>query len=88
MVCSLGWNPQYNNKTRTLEVHILHDFGYDFYGSLIRVAICGFIRPEKRFESLKALIETIHEDIRFAINALDQPMKNWTHIVTNRFFYV
>ena len=86
MVCSLGWNPQYNNKTRTLEVHILHNFGYDFYGSLIRVAICGYIRPEMKFESVQKLIDTIHEDIRFARNALDQPEKSWAHVVTDRFF--
>lgn len=88
MVCSLGWNPQYNNKTRTLEVHILHDFGYDFYGSLIRIAICGYIRPEMRFESVQKLIDTIHSDIRFARQALDQPEKNWTHVVHDRFFHL
>ena len=88
MVCSLGWNPQYNNKSRTLEVHILHHFDYDFYGSVIRIAICGYIRPEMRFESLQKLIDTIHEDIRFAQNVLDQPMNHWLHVVTNQFFHL
>lgn len=86
MVCSLGWNPQYNNETRTLEVHIMHNFGFDFYGSLIRIAICGYIRPEKKFESVQKLIDAIHEDIDFAREALDQPTKNWKHVVNERFF--
>ncbi|CAG2113630.1 unnamed protein product, partial [Medioppia subpectinata] len=40
MVCSLGWNPQYNNTIRSLEAYILHKFDTDFYGSTLRVAIC------------------------------------------------
>lgn len=86
MVCSLGWNPQYNNKSRTMEVHLLHDFGYDFYGSLIRVAVCGYIRPEKKFDSLQALIETIQEDCAFARAALERPSEAWAHVVGDRFF--
>lgn len=86
MVCSLGWNPQYNNKSRTMEVHLLHDFGYDFYGSLIRVAVCGYIRPEKKFDSLQALIDTIQADCAFARVALEHPAEAWAHVVGDRFF--
>ncbi len=36
-----GWNPFYNNTKKTIETHILHDFGSDFYGSQLKVAITG-----------------------------------------------
>lgn len=86
MVCSLGWNPQYNNTSRTMEVHLLHDFGYDFYGSLVRVAVCGYIRPERKFDSVQALKETIQADIDFARVATEQPLQHWAHVVSDRFF--
>ena len=86
MVCSLGWNPQFQNKTRTLEVHIMNKFDYDFYGATIKVAICGFIRPEMKFDSLQILIDTIHEDIAYADSALDSPNTNWTNVINNAFF--
>lgn len=34
------------------EVHILHDFGHDFYGELLKVVVLGFIRPEYNYTSL------------------------------------
>ena len=86
MVCSLGWNPQYNNQSRTMEVHLLHDFGYDFYGSLIRVAVCGYIRPERKFDSVQALKETIQADIDFARAATERPAECWAHVTGDRFF--
>lgn len=43
MVMSIGYNPQFNNEKRTLEVHILRVFDNDFYGALIEgVAIMYF----------------------------------------------
>lgn len=88
MVCSFGWNPTFHNKVRTLEVHILHSFPDDFYGSLIRIAICGFIRPEVEFESVDKLIVTIHQDIDFAKEQLTDAKRCWTDVVTDRFFTV
>lgn len=88
MVCSLGFNPHFNNKNRSLEVHILHNFGYNFYGSLIRVAICGFIRSEKKFNSFDELIQAIQSDIHFAKQVLREPEKTWSHVITDRYFYV
>jgi len=70
MVCSFGYNPQYENASKSLEVHILHTFPDDFYGALLRVAICGKIREEKSFPSIAALIEAIEDDKDFARKAL------------------
>lgn len=35
MVMSVGYNPHFNNKKRTLEVHVLRTFTNDFYGALM-----------------------------------------------------
>ena len=40
------------NKVFLQEAHILHDFSSDFYGSMLRICILGYIRPEKSFNSL------------------------------------
>lgn len=52
------------------ETHILHNFDSDLYDCLLKVCICGFIRPEKNFDSLSDLIAGINEDIECARNAL------------------
>lgn len=66
MVVSIGWNPYYDNQTKSVETHIIHDFQRDLYGSLLKVCICGYLRPEKNFESLEKLIEAINADIKEA----------------------
>jgi riboflavin kinase len=85
MVCSLGWNPHFNNTIRSLEVHILKQFGYDFYDSILRVAICGYIRSEQKFDNLEKLIEAIHNDIKFAEQELKDHQK-WSHVLNDNFF--
>ncbi|KAG5957842.1 riboflavin kinase, partial [Claviceps cyperi] len=62
MVMSIGYNPFYKNTVRSAEVHILHKFEADFYGSHMRLLIVGFIREEKDYVSREALIEDIEED--------------------------
>ena len=39
----------------------------------MRVCIVGYLRPEKNFDSLDALIEAIHTDISDAERLLDDP---------------
>ncbi|KAJ2744219.1 riboflavin kinase [Coemansia sp. BCRC 34301] len=70
MVMSLGWNPYFKNEKRSGEVHILHNFSEDFYGQDMRVAIAGFIRNEKNYDTLDALIDDINTDIRVAHESL------------------
>jgi len=74
MVMSIGWNPYFDNTEKTVEPWLLHDFGEDFYGEELRLAIVGYIRPEANFPSLESLIERIHEDGRIAEKALELPM--------------
>eukprot|EP00056_Hartaetosiga_gracilis_P008312 m.118463 g.118463 ORF g.118463 m.118463 type:complete len:160 (+) comp12893_c8_seq2:43-522(+) len=65
-VMSVGWNPFYNNTKRSAEVHIIHKFASDFYGENLTMAVVGFIRAEKNFDSLELLIEEINNDITIA----------------------
>ncbi|KAJ3098933.1 riboflavin kinase [Phlyctochytrium planicorne] len=73
MVMSFGWNPYYKNEKRSAEVHILNVFPQDFYGEELRVIVTGYIRPEKNYDSLDALIEDINIDIQVARNSLARP---------------
>lgn len=74
MCCSIGYNPVFQNKEKSCEPWILHDFGpgTTFVGEPIKLLICGFIRPESSdFDSLDALIQRIHCDAAIARDALD-----------------
>ncbi|MCP9265440.1 Pre-B-cell colony enhancing factor 1 [Dirofilaria immitis] len=54
MVTSIGWNPQFKNERKTIEVHIFHDFEEDFYGAEIRAVLVGFLRPmDQLFDCIK-----------------------------------
>lgn len=57
----------------------------DLYGKLLRVCICGYIRPEQNFTTLEALVAVIHEDIELAKRTLsdDSP---YELLRTNEFF--
>ncbi|CAG0914004.1 unnamed protein product [Notodromas monacha] len=52
MVMSIGWNPYYKNTKKSMETHVIHQFKEDFYGSILKVVITGFIRGERDFKSL------------------------------------
>ena len=58
---NIGYNPTYNSKKRTLEVHIL-DFDKDIYGEELRVKFVKRIRKEKKFHSEEALKNTLKID--------------------------
>ncbi|KAI9500862.1 hypothetical protein BX070DRAFT_228982 [Coemansia spiralis] len=69
----LGWNPFFKNEKLSAEVHIIHRFASDFYGRKMRVAILAFIRNEKDYASLDALIQDIQIDIHVALKSLQRP---------------
>ncbi|SPP84055.1 putative riboflavin kinase [Drosophila guanche] len=73
MVLSVGWNPFYNNTEKSVETHMLHEFNCDLYGQLLKICIVGYLRPEKSFDSLEALIAAIKVDIEQAKTHLDTP---------------
>lgn len=86
MVVSIGWNPYYKNLKKSMETHIMHTFKEDFYGEILNVAIVGYLRPEKNFDSLEALISAIQGDIEEAKKRLDLP--EHLKIKDNNFFQV
>uniref|UniRef100_A0A8C5MU30 riboflavin kinase n=1 Tax=Leptobrachium leishanense TaxID=445787 RepID=A0A8C5MU30_9ANUR len=73
MVMSIGWNPFYKNTKKSVETHIIHHFQEDFYGEMLSIIIVGYIRPERSFDSLDALIAAINSDIEEAKKQLDLP---------------
>lgn len=73
MVMSIGWNPYYKNTVRSVEVHIMHQFPKDFYGSHMNLDILAFIRPELDYVSKERLIEDIKTDINVAGRSLARP---------------
>lgn len=75
MVMSIGYNPFYKNTVRSAEVHVLHPFKEDFYGSEMALSILGYIRPEYDYVSKESLIEDINEDCRVATRSLER--KEW-----------
>lgn len=72
MVMSIGWNPYFRNIKKSMETHILNEFGTDFYGSQLRICITGYIRPEMDFRTLDDLISTIKIDIATANTQLEK----------------
>ncbi|KAI0015319.1 riboflavin kinase [Xylariomycetidae sp. FL0641] len=70
MVMSIGYNPFYKNRTRSAEVHVLSDFGADFYGVPVRLLVCGFVREERDYAGLDALVADIRVDCDVARQSL------------------
>lgn len=77
---SIGYNPTYNNKEKTVEPHLIADsthpqrhasstgetlFG-DFYDTTIVLSVVGYLRPELPFEGLEKLTQAIKNDIEDA----------------------
>ena len=73
MVMSVGWHPFYKNKERSVEVHLLEEFKQDFYGLPLRVLILGFVRPEKNYDSVDALVQDINTDVEVTRKSLGRP---------------
>lgn len=60
-VASLGVRPTFDPPQELLETHLL-DFDGHLYGRKIEVALHAFIRDEKKFDDIGALVEHIRED--------------------------
>lgn len=60
-VASLGVRPTFAPQKELLEAH-LFDFDGDLYGRKIEVALHAYIREEKKFDGIEALIAHMRED--------------------------
>lgn len=83
-VGSFGYNPTYDNKDKSLEVHLFNDFGYDFYGAEIRVLICKRLRDEEKYNSLDELKDAIANDIRNAKSEI----VNFQHLSNDKKYFI
>ncbi|CCH62339.1 hypothetical protein TBLA_0H00460 [Henningerozyma blattae CBS 6284] len=72
-VLSVGLNPYYGNKEKTVEIHVLHKFAHSFYGADISFVVLGYIRPELDYSTLDALVKDINMDIDIATTILQKP---------------
>ncbi len=58
---SIGFNPTFGGKVKTIEVNIL-DFNSDIYGEVLTLELVKFLREEKKFDSVEELIAAIQQD--------------------------
>ena len=77
---SIGFNPYYNNTTKTVEPHLIANSNSlcrrkssceetvlnDFYDQQLRLALVGYLRPELPFDGIENLILAIKNDIKQA----------------------
>ncbi len=69
-VTNIGLKPTVGSKDPTVEAYLLDATG-DFYEKEAELELIDFIRPEQKFSSLKALGETIKNDIESAFKILE-----------------
>mmetsp|Transcript_28037 Transcript_28037/g.39491 ORF Transcript_28037/g.39491 Transcript_28037/m.39491 type:complete len:188 (+) Transcript_28037:90-653(+) len=74
---SLGYNPTYGNKEKTVEAHLIANKDdkrrsasscgetvlKDCYDQTMKLSIVGYLRPELPFEGIEKLVEAIKGDI-------------------------
>jgi riboflavin kinase/FMN adenylyltransferase len=65
-VVNLGYRPTVSSsKDRILEVYLL-DFDRDIYGKDLELRFIRYLRPEKKFENVDALVRQIESDVQQA----------------------
>lgn len=64
-VANVGVRPTVGGAVSRLEVHLL-DFDEDIYGRYLHVDFLHKVRPERRFDSLDALVAQIRNDVETA----------------------
>ena len=62
-ITNIGINPTFADVGFSIETHII-DFKEDIYGEYIEVEFIDFIRPEKKFETVKDLVRKVKADIQ------------------------
>jgi riboflavin kinase/FMN adenylyltransferase len=66
-VVNLGLRPTMSSgkSDRVLEIHLL-DFERDIYGKDLQLRFVRYLRPEKKFENVDALVQQIKRDVQQA----------------------
>lgn len=68
---NIGLKPTFNERNRTVEIHIL-DFKQNIYNKYLNVEIIQKIRDEKYFSNTILLKKQIEKDILIARNIIDK----------------
>ena len=69
-VMNIGFNPTFDDKTLSLEVHILN-FNRDIYGERLGIYFIERLRDEKRFANIEELKKAIKRDLECAESILE-----------------
>ncbi|WP_236239706.1 bifunctional riboflavin kinase/FAD synthetase [Streptomyces sp. CC228A] len=60
---SVGTNPQFDGKERTVEAYAIDRVGLDLYGQHVAVDFLSFVRGQQKFASIGELLEAIAADV-------------------------
>lgn len=63
---SVGTNPQFDGKARTVEAYAIDRVGLDLYGLHVGVDFFAYIRGMEKFDTLDALLERMAVDVKLA----------------------
>ncbi|WP_211280123.1 bifunctional riboflavin kinase/FAD synthetase [Streptomyces lushanensis] len=61
---SVGTNPQFEGTERTVEAYAIDRVGLDLYGLHVTVDFLSYVRGQRKFESIDALLEAIADDVK------------------------
>ncbi|MFV0127467.1 bifunctional riboflavin kinase/FAD synthetase [Streptomyces sp. HMX112] len=60
---SVGTNPQFDGTERTVEAYAIDRVGLDLYGLHVAVDFLAYVRGQRKFDSIGALLEAIAGDV-------------------------
>ncbi|MEU0279662.1 bifunctional riboflavin kinase/FAD synthetase [Streptomyces sp. NPDC088147] len=61
---SVGTNPQFEGTERTVEAYAIDRVGLDLYGLHVTVDFLSYVRGQRKFESIEALLDAMGEDVK------------------------
>jgi riboflavin kinase/FMN adenylyltransferase len=68
---SVGTNPTFSGRERRIEAYVL-DVDEDFYGQRVGLDFVARLREMEKFDSVEALIDQMHDDVRLARELLSR----------------
>ncbi|KGF05473.1 bifunctional riboflavin kinase/FAD synthetase [Arcanobacterium sp. S3PF19] len=70
---SVGTNPQFGGKSRTVEAHVLGRSDLNLYGQEIALDFISYLRPMRKFSSVAALLSQMDDDLKHCAQKLGVP---------------
>jgi hypothetical protein len=69
---NVGYVPSFDNRELSIEAHLLHEFSEDFYGAQMHLVLLAYLRPERKFVAIDALVAQIKHDIASTKRVLEE----------------